>query len=199
MHPSSIFYTRRFKELIAELKDRGVLRESPLYQLDKFLYAAASPIYIICPILLFIDGKVPFDFLAVLVLLFVALSYYQIRYYINKIIIPCTVGKFTPIFLETNPVYGPYGSVALASWAWAFRYYFETGDKPELSPLGIAMPKSYRSPFIPKKFFDEERFLREPKWALVDPKNPQNFCPYVEGFTQNYRITKVPIDVEKAE
>lgn len=190
MHISSLFYTARFKRLVADLKQQGVFREEPLRDLDKLVYLAFSPLVLANALALLKNGIVAWDLFLILVAMAISLSFFEIRYRINKLIIPCTTGQPEPIALEGGPF---YGHIHLGMKAWIFFYYFEAPDKKSREIAGLRMPISHRSPLIPKKLFDKEKFLSEPKVAFVDPENPKNFCPYVEGLLKKYRMTTAPV------
>jgi len=186
LHPSSIFYTRRFKNLIAELKRQGVFREAPLYELDKFAYLAATPLYI-WPLLVWHDGFPSLQPIFLFVFVMVPLWAFETRYWINRVIIPCTMGTLKPVVVDENSI-----SYAPRRRGWRFCYFFE-GDERSGSFLGIRIPKEYRSPLIPKKLFDKQKFIAEPNTAFVISDNPDESCPYIEGIVQKYRMTTAPL------
>lgn len=196
MHISSLFYTARFRKLIADLKQQGVFREAPLYELDKLVYLAFAPLLIMGAAKLLKGGTVSWLLLLILAAMGVSLSLYETNYRINKIIIPCSIGRLEPVILETEPF---YGQVHLGMRAWVFFYYFESPNKQFSDLAGIRLPKSYRSPFIPKELLNKGEFLSQPKRAFVDPENPENNCPYVRPFVHKYRMTTSSISMENRQ
>lgn len=189
MHLSSLFYTRRFRKLIAELKQKGVFREEPLYELDKLAYWAAMPLYI-WPLLIWYDGRVSLHPLLLFAFILVPVWIRETRYWINRVIIPCTVGTLEPIVVDEKTI-----STVFPFSAWVFYYHFEEDERSRRF-LGMWVPKEYRSPLIPQKLFDKEKFIAESKMAFVVSKDFNNNCPYIEGLVQKYRMTTVSISNE---
>lgn len=175
---ASLFYPARFKRLIASLKKEGTFRREPLRELDRNIYVISLPLVFLCLLFFLIEGYLRIDLLALVILLWVVLSAFSVRYIIKKIIIPCTVGRLKPVFLEEEPEYFP---VLMSVWGWSFRYsaYDESGN------LG----SSYKSPHIPKNIFNKEEFLSLPVEAFFDPENPKNNCPKVLGLIEKFRMT----------
>ena len=147
------------------------------------------PLFIICIPMLLTDRLITLQlFLSIACVALVA-AFREIRYRINKIIIPYTVGILEPIILQREPT---YGLVYITTRAWTFTYFFEKKDMSNTHILGTTYPKSYDSPLIPKNVFDKKKFLSSPLKAFVDPENSDNNCPYIDGFIQKYRMTNIP-------
>ena len=111
----------------------------------------------------------------------------QTRYWINRVIIPCKVGTLKPVVVDEATIV-----IVFRVSAWAFYYHFE-GDKRSGRFFGMRIPKEYKSPRIPKKLFDKQKFIAEPKMAFVVSENLDDNCPYIEGLVQKYRMTPVPV------
>jgi hypothetical protein len=194
LHISSIFYTSRFRKLIQNLKKSGAFREAPLYELDKGVLLAAAPLYTIIPFEYFTRGHISPSLFLTLILIFIVLSFRDIRYKINKVIIPCTIGTLEPITITVTPT---YRVIVLMMKAWVFYYRFDARKKTYSSVFGGRFDKEYKSPLMSKKEFNPQDFLTGANKAFVDPENNENCCPYVEAIVQKYRMSSVPIKMEK--
>jgi hypothetical protein len=179
---SSIFYTRRFKRLIADLKHEGSFTARPLRELDRNLYILAMPLIILCILFFLIEGHLSLDLIMTVTSLWAIFGLFSTRYVIKKIIIPCTIGTLQPVFIEENPVFHP---ALMSIWGWSFRYcdYDANGN------LG----GSYKSPHIPKQMFDKDAFLSQPTQAFFDPENSKNNCPRISGLIHSFRMTTRPV------
>jgi|GEM_PF-6396774 len=186
-HISSCFYSERFRKLVDRLKKEGTLKEGPLYELDKTVYLVALPFVILCSLFFLIEGYLRVDLLVLVLFLWVVLSAFAVRYTINKIIIPYTIGVLKPVFLEDDPQYHP---VLLSIWGWTIRYsaYDDFGN------LGA----SYKSPHIPKELFDKDEFLSSPVEAYFDPENPERNCPKVLGLVKKFKMIETTFEGEAA-
>ena len=179
-HVSSIFYPKRFKRLIAQLKREGTLRDRPLRELDRYVYSAIVLSIGACAIF-YIGGKpLPAEGNAAILLMMAFAAYLDVRAIIHRKIVPYTVGTIQPFLLPEDPFY-----VHFRKRGWVVKYilYDDAGN------LG----KEYHVDGIQKRAFDKAAFMAAPYEALVDPQNIDCNYPRIPRFEEVYRMTTVPL------
>ncbi|HEX2751607.1 MAG TPA: hypothetical protein VHP34_00570 [Alphaproteobacteria bacterium] len=180
-HISSLFYPKRFRQLITRLKREGTFREQPLKELDRQVYLLMG-VFVLLYGLFYFGGDLSVGFSTVFFLVMILGMAFDVRQTIRRIIIPYTVGTIHPFYLADKPAYycalgGRYG------WYITYIVIDEVGN------LG----KEYTAGRIPKKLFDKSAFMTAPFEALVDPQNPHLNFPCIEKLVQAYRMTTVPL------
>lgn len=179
-HISSLFYPKRFRQLITRLKREGTFREQPLSELDKRVYLLVALLTVLYT-LFHLGEPLPQGFtvcFALVVFFGIALD---VRQAIRRIVVPYTIGVLHPFLLVEGPQYHYFRYPR--GWYMVYVLLDENGKAG----------RHYTMQTIAKKCFDKESFMVAPFQALVDPQNPDLNFPRIEKLVQAYRMTTVPL------